>query len=182
MKRTIGWVMLLVLGLLACCVNGALAEGDVGVQIIGEPPAETNQFVLDDFKKGDSVTIDGYGIITGRSFDKYGSDDYTEYIFSIEFLNLTQKPVKFMENIAVSIVFEDTTPYVYNGSFYQIDDNGYRHESAEYEKAIEPYCYSYYYFTSNGRTIPNYVANTSKLPLRMEIKFGDFEITYNIRK
>lgn len=127
----------------------------------------------------------------------YYSGNEADYaILRFDITNTSMSAVNFLEACEVKVVFDDK--YEYAGWFYQSNfdngtndyslDNYWYGEQNKQNKlwaihetdvfAINPMYTGHYIF---GCTLPNVVVE-SKLPLRMEIKLGGNEITYNIRK
>lgn len=120
---------------------------------------------------------------------------------TIDLTNLRKSDVKFMEEITVKVIYDDEYEYAgwvrqfnhnyftpvyrkaHEGKYYVVESD----EKFEYtDFALDPaneeavgqmYTGSYVF----GCTLPNAVVN-GKEPLRMEIKLGNSELTYNIRK
>ena len=96
----------------------------------------------------------------------------------MDILNKSGASINFIENVEVVVVFDDDTKF--NGWVRQYDfdvSEDYPLNPAD-NFNIDPYYIGHYVF---GCTLPNSVVN-SDAPLRMEIKLGDNELTYHIRK
>lgn len=134
--------MLLALSLLLGC-SYAFAEG-MGVQVISGPVTETEPVSLDDFKIGDSATIEGWGIIeltnvekqeglghygdgkTGvGSYDGHGyywSGSEADYIvLYVDITNLSTKSHNFLDKVTIKAIYDDK--YEYGGWYYQRNYN-----------------------------------------------------------
>jgi len=113
--------------------------------------------------------------------------------------NLQKKTVEFTEEVSIKVVYQDD--YEFNGWIRQIvydhmeaqnGDKGlsrYGYEKEEYPNEIvmnpakvEAIDMMYTGTYAFGCTLPNFVLEDKKSPLRMEIKLGENELTYHIRK
>lgn len=93
-------------------------------------------------------------------------------------LNKSGVSEDFISKVEVVVVFDDETKF--NGWVrqYDFDLTSDKPLNPADNFAIDPYYEGHYVF---GCTLPNAVVN-SDAPLRMEIKLGENELTYNIRK
>ena len=186
MKRT---VALLVFLMLVLVQFGAFAE--MGVQLISGPEEETEPVSLDDFKLNADARIDGYGILTGTSFDfvgdlirvsngiDYHSGEEAEFaLLRMDILNTEKTSRNFLAACEVSVIYDDA--YEYGGWCYQYNYDKHKERVLDSNDffGIDPMYTGHYCF---GCTLPNAVVN-SKAPLKMIIKLDGNEITYNIRK
>ena len=109
----------------------------------------------------------------------YESKTQADYaVLELDILNTTVTSTNFLSECEVKVVFDDNIEYAgwffqynYDWEFYQLID-------ASDNFAIDPYYVGHYLI---GCTLPNSVIK-SNLPLKMVIKLGENEITYNIRK
>ena len=122
--------------------TAALAEGGLGVQVIGGQKTETEPVSLDDIKLNAEIEIEGYATITPTSFafqdglgayqagkntpavpgarfyDYYWSGTEAEYaILFMDMLNITAKPQDYLANCEVKVVYDDS--FEYAGWYYQ---------------------------------------------------------------
>ena len=195
------WLVIMVALLLSVSMTAQAAE--LGVQIIGGQTEAAETVSLDDIKIDVPVDIYGFGMINPSSYtvqdklyryrkgSKSGSDTYNsgneaEYVLlKMDITNTTSTPKNYLADVEIKVVFQDN--FEFAGWCYQYNwDNssGDKKYSANYvihpedNYSIDPWYVGHYCF---GCTLPNAVVD-SKAPLRMEIKIGGNEITYNIRK
>lgn len=189
MKKIFSMILVLMMLLNA---SAALAEG-MGVQIIGGPEAETEPVSLDDFKLNIEASIEGYGILTGTSFEyinnlkylkgggtsTYSSGEEADYaILKMDILNDTTAARNYLSSCEVKVIYDDV--FEFGGWCYQYDWDHYKEYArmGEDQFPINPMYAGHYCF---GCTLPNAVVNSEK-PLQMIITIDGNEITYNIRK
>lgn len=113
--------------------------------------------------------------------------------------NLQKKSVNFVEEATVKVVYQDDYEFngwirqiVYDHMEYQNGDRGlsrYGYDKADYPNEIvmnpamtESVDVMYTGTYAFGCTLPNYVVEDKKSPLRIEISMGGNELTYHIRK
>lgn len=181
---------LLVLAMLATMAMPALAA-DMGVQIIGGPEEEETEPVsMDDIKIGTAIVLEDDCEITPMScswadkvsynngWDSWRSGDEAEYlVLYIDILNTRVTPARFLGEFEVKAIFKDK--YEYAGWAYQCNSSGgYAIKDESDWFAIDPMYKGYYVF---GCALPNSIVESTD-PLRLEIKFGDYEMTYNVRE
>lgn len=176
----------------------ALAFADeFGVQIISRPEEETAETSsLDDMKIEEEVEIDGYGIVTVKSFDIVddfyrwnknqtshrmieSGDDADFALMYLSIINTATTARSFARECEVKLVFDEI--YEYGGWIIQAksySDAAWRGLNEADYYAIEPLYEGCYMI---GGAIPNYVVNNKK-PLAMIITIDGNEMTYNIRK
>lgn len=129
--------------------------------------------------------------------DSGDSADFAWFLMDVT--NLQKKSVEYIEEASIKVVYNDD--YEFNGWIRQVvydhmeDRNGdkglsrYNHEKEDYPNEIvmnpakiEPIDMMYTGTYAFGCTLPNYVIEDKKAPLRMEIKLGENDLTYHIRK
>jgi len=111
----------------------------------------------------------------------------------VEIQNLQMTPVSFMKDISINVIYDDE--YEYNGWVKQLNYDYRKSESYmnRITKHIDyPICLSpvdeipinpmYKGHYALGCTLPNFIVKDKKSQLRMIIKLGKHELTYNIRK
>ncbi len=228
MKKQLSMILVL---LLCLSFGTSLAEGDLGIQVIGEEnPA--GAVSLDDLQISGIAEIPGYADVTITNFefvdsflsvvkgldiskynntfwytenkdgwvnetdsyhhiqyqDKWWSENQvvlneskTQADFAmlrVDILNKSGGTTDFIEKVEVIVVFDDNAKF--NGWVrqYDFDVSEDKPLNTADNFSIDPYYIGHYVF---GCTLPNTVVN-SKDPLRMEIKLGENELTYYIRK
>lgn len=143
--------------------------------------------------KGVLYSIEWYSSIYYNSIFGAESGNNAEYAwFLVDLTNMQKVPVKFMEEVAVKVIYDDE--YEYQGWVRQFNydydttrvvegDTGYgtfirAAINPVDEEPIDIVYTGHYVF---GCTLPNAVVE-DKAPLRMVIMLGDNELTYHIRK
>lgn len=137
MKKLITLVAVL---LVLLCASVALAD-DMGVQLIGGPGIETEPTSLDDVALDTEYTIDGYAILTAKSFSfeesfyeyekGYAGDNSTNFFgflhwvqqasganakyayLVFEITNTSHVTKRYLQNAEIKVVYDDE--YVYSG-------------------------------------------------------------------
>lgn len=129
-------------------VFSCLAVNNMGIQMIGSPGVDITPVSLDNMKVGESVTIDGYGIITITKVKiadhmNYYNKDSTSinrswggasrinagreamfYAIMVDIINLSHSPVNFLKDCSVIATYNDT--YQFSGWAHQFNwNNGY---------------------------------------------------------
>ena len=107
--------------------------------------------------------------------------------------NLQKMPANFMGDISIKVIYDDE--YEYNGWVRQFNYDYSKSEIYRYKEATPigwPVCLSpvdemsispmYKGHYALGCTLPNFIVEDKKSPLRMVIHLGEHELTYNIRK
>lgn len=194
------WLVVMVVLLLSVSMTAQAAE--LGVQIIGGQTEQAETVSLDDIKIDVPVDIYGFGTINPSSYvvqdrlvrykkgsnnsETFYSGNEAEYILlKMDITNTTAAAKNYLADAEIKVVFQDN--FEFAGWAYQYNwdkSSGDKKYSAnqvihpEDNYSIDPWYVGHYCF---GCTLPNAVVD-SKLPLRMEIKIGGNEITYNIRK
>lgn len=119
--------------------------------------------------------------------------------FLVDVTNLQKKPVEFLEDASIKVVYQDdyefegwTRQIVYDHREKQYSDGGvtrygfdkddYPNEIVMNPAKVEPIDMMYTGTYVFGCTVPNTVVEDKTSPLRMEIKLGENDLTYNIRK
>lgn len=133
----------------------------------------------------------------------YSGSDYYEHIYwkdsgknaefawlTMDIVNMQKEPQLFMQNMTVKVVFDDEYEYAGWVRQFNYDYDTSRKNEGTYgtfiraaldpgnEEPIDIVYTGHYVF---GCTLPNVVVE-GKEPLRMEIKLGDNDLTYHIRK
>lgn len=128
------------------------------------------------------------------------SGDSADFVWlMMDVTNLQKKGVEFTEEATVKVVYQDD--YEFNGwirqiiydhmeaqngnkgvSRYGYDKDDYPNEIVMNPAKVEVIDMMYTGTYVFGCTLPNYVLEDKKAPLRIEIKLGENELTYNIRK
>ena len=186
MKKLLATILIL-----AMLVPTAGLGAGMDIQLISAPQTESEPVTLDDFKLGIDVTIDGYAVINGVSFEYVDRLGWINYFYAgdssgaeadfailhLDILNTTKTTKDYLKSGTVTVIFDDG--YEYAGWIRQYDYNVSKvdiiHDGSF---GIDPMYTGHYCF---GCTLPNAVIN-SKAPLKMIIKIDDHEITYHIRK
>lgn len=186
------WIAsLLCILLLNFLLPAAFAENP-GVVIISSGEEEEPQSVeLDDLKLNATVELPGLGELTlvnfkqQDQFSKYKSGSDADFgILYFQFLNTTTKPLDLLQLFSdAKVTFKDKVEYG-TWSPRQFDNKSrFEHQrgdcSSEESRAIDPYYVGYYCLNV---TLPNYVFDDTKSPLRIEFKIGDNAITHHVRK
>ncbi len=190
---------ILLLVVLAVLLNvGSVLSQDYGIQLIGGPEFETDTVDLDDLRIGEEVEIDGWGILTLKSFDfidyfyrlplpdafwRYSEsiDSGTDADFAflrMDIVNTTMSSRNYLKDYSVKVIYDNT--YEFSGWANQYDYNQSSDKviNSDINFAIKSMYDGHYVF---GCTLPNRVITDSK-PLRMEITIDGNEMTYHIRK
>lgn len=188
------WIAsLLCILLLNLLLPAAFAE-DTGVVILSSGEEEEPQSVeLDDLKLNATVELPGLGEFTLTIFKQqdefrcldngdyryYGSGSDADYgVLAFQFLNTTTKPLDLLQLFSdTKVIFKDKVEYGTWGPC-QYDSNNEKYIKGE-GWAIDPYYVGYYCLNV---TLPNYVFDDTKSPLRIEFKIGDNAITHHVRK
>lgn len=123
-----------------------------------------------------------------------GSGNEAEFAWlKADVQNLQKIGANFMNDISIKVIYDDE--YEYNGWVRQFNYDYSKTEIYRYkdttpigwpvclspadEMPIDPMYKGHYAF---GCTLPNFIVEDRKSPLRMVIKLGENELTYNIRK
>lgn len=163
---------------------------DLGVQIIGDN-ATSDVSSFDDIIVDSPIEIPDYAIITPVGFVWKDIDNESRYKsarLSFTILNITGKPIEYTGDSSVRVVFmdnivfdKDTFPEYSNHHWNGVRQGDMNRDSLidrDKHYAIGPYDVGYY---PCYVFLPNAVIE-SKEPLRMEVTFGEIELTYHIRK
>ena len=197
MKKLVALILILTV------LTAVAQAAELGVQLITPETNMTAETVsLDDIKLNASVSVYGFGSIMptaysvqnnlvkyrkgSNSTDTINSGHEADFvILKMDITNTTATPKNYLADAEVKVVFDDTFEFI--GWCYQYNwdrSNGDTKYSSNYVLSTEdnfninPWYMGHFCF---GCTLPNTVIE-SKAPLRLEIKIGGNEITYNIRK
>jgi len=128
---------------------------------------------------------------TDASWQSSGANGEFAWLL-MDVTNLQKKPVAFMEETSIKVVYDDEYEFVgwmrqinydYNKAVYRYGASTVGGPVAvlhpDNEEAIDMMYTGTYVF---GCTLPNSVVEDKSAPLRMEIKLGENDLTYHIRK
>ena len=122
-----------------------------------------------------------------------GSGNEAEFAWlKVDVQNLSKMSFGFIKDISVKVIYDDE--YEYDGWVRQFNYDYSKSEIYKYQETtiigwpvclspvdemyISPMYKGHYAF---GCTLPNFIVEDNKSPLRMVIKLGEHELTYNIR-
>lgn len=133
----------------------------------------------------------GWTYYLNCSFKESGNEAEFAWL-KVDVQNLQKMPTNFIKDISIKVIYDDE--YEYNGWVRQFNydycnSEIYRYQESSLigwpiclspvdEMSINPMYKGHYAF---GCTLPNFIVEDKKSPLRMVIKLGEHELTYNIR-
>ena len=173
-------------------------SGDYGVYQANPHSGSTNTSFAPVYAHSESrYRNDSWQYIDASWMDSGDTANFAWLLMDVT--NLQKTSVDFTEEVTIKVVYQDD--YEFNGWIRQIvydhmeaqnGDKGlsrYGYEKDDYPneivlnpanvEAIDMMYTGTYVF---GCTLPNYVLEDKKSPLRIEIQLGDNDLTYNIRK